>query len=135
MNTEPRFRPISSLLSDALTTASELAQSEAKLARAEMMAGLRRATFGLALCAIAVALLAIALNLMAGSAVAVLVEADLGIGPAAAAAIVAGGAALLAALLAFAGKRALSDATLTPRRTAENLRRDARMLTEALTDD
>lgn len=128
-------KPIStaSLLTEAFDATTRLVRGEIALARAEIEANLRSALTGVVLILLGLSVLFVALNVLSGAAVAALVAE--GITPGWAALIVAAGLIFCAGLLALAGRRSLSSANLLPRRTAENIRRDALTLKEAMTHD
>lgn len=130
---DAKVRSTPGLLSDAFHAMTQLIRGEIALARAEVEESIRNAITGVILVVLAIAVLFVALNVMAGAAVAALVAQ--GITPSWAALIVAAGLIIFACLLAALGRRALSVANLMPRRTATNIRRDARTLKEALTHD
>lgn len=130
---ESRKKSMGALLSEALDAMTALVRGEIALARAEVEEKARLAARGVLMLAVALILGLVALGLLADAAVAVLVEQ--GLSASAAALIVAVVLLVVAGILALLGRRWLSPSNLMPRRTAENLRQDARNLREALTDD
>lgn len=133
MTIEPQARSIAAVFSDAMQVLLDLVRGEAALARAEIEATLRKAAAGFVLVLLGAAVSLAALNVLAGAAVAALVAAGLTAGWAALA--IAAVLLLVAAILAALGLRALAPSNLTLRRTARNVRRDAKTLKEILTHD
>lgn len=131
--TKPDNRPFSELVTDALDQFAALVRGEVALVRAEIDEKLHRALSGIWLVVAAGIFALVSLNVLSAALVAAV--AALGLATGWAALIV--GVAFLALALAFwmAGAKALKPDTLTPDRTARNLRRDATTLKEAVTHD
>ncbi|MCB1339742.1 MAG: phage holin family protein [Pseudooceanicola sp.] len=130
---DPAPRSAGSLLTDALRALSDLVRGEIALAKAEAASKLRQAGGGLGMIAAGAVVALVALNALAGAAIAALVAQGLAAGWAGL--IVAVALALIALVLVAAGKKALDPDNLMPRRTARNLRRDAIVVKETLSDD
>lgn len=122
---------IRELAGEAIRDTTDLAQKEIALFRLEMSEQIRAASFGLSLI-VAAAVFAIA-------AVILLTQALVGwlatvLGSTALAALIVGGVmAIVALALALLGRRAVAGFSLTPRRTARSLQRDAEVLSERVT--
>lgn len=130
---DPATRSAGSLLSDALRALSDLVRGEIALAKAEAASKLRQAGTGLGLIVAGAIFALVALNVLAGAAVAALVAQGIETGWAGL--IVGAALALLAVVLVIVGKKALDPSSLMPRKTARNLRRDAIVVKENLSDD
>lgn len=129
----PQDRTTGTLLGDAARQIGDLVRGEVELARAEVEQKLRRAVGGLVMIGAAAVLSIVALSLLCDALVAWLVSA--GVAPGWAALIVAAGAAVLALILALVGRKAVAPSGLYPRRTAQNIRRDAEQIKESVSDD
>jgi len=134
MTTDPNAtKATGSLLSDALSQMGRLVRGEVALARAEVEENLRAAAAGVGMLVAAAVIALTALNVLAAALVAALSE--LGIEGAWAALIVGGLLAVVALTLAMTGANRLKATSLTPDRTAANLRRDAETLRETYAHD
>lgn len=130
MNTADQ-RTAGGLLSDALGYAVRIMRAEFALAQVEVTQGFRSVVKGIAMMAGAVIMAITALNLLAGALVAAVAHA--GLGPAWAAVVVGFGFALVAALLVWAGARALQATALVPSRALQGMQRNLDTLKEGLT--
>jgi hypothetical protein len=116
-------RSVSELLSDAVNQLTALMRNEVQLARAEVSAKISMAAVGLAMILGSVAIVIAALVLILMALAAWLVEGGLSPSLANLLAGVLGG--VIAAGLAWSGVSRLKPRNLTPRRTLDQLHRDA----------
>ena len=128
--TDDTRRAPAALLSDALAQLTRIFRGEMALAQAEVTMGLRHAAVGIVLLVVAIVLAITALNLLAGALVAALAHA--GLGPVWAAVVAGVGFAIAAAILAWAGARALKPAALVPTRALRGMQRNVNALKEGL---
>ena len=116
-------RSTTSLLSEAMTHVSNLVRKEMDLARAEVSQSLNRAGVALGLLAGAVVLLITALNVLSAALVAGITE--LGV-PGGWSAVIVGVVYLqIAYLMVRKGTNDLKASNFAPRRTTENVKKDA----------
>lgn len=120
---DPAGKNPADLVGDVLTGFARLVKGELALARAEAADSLRDAAKALGMVAVAAILIITALNVLSGAAVAGLVH--LGIAPAWAALLVGAVLLVLAVGLVQYARHLLNAANLSPRRSFQNLRRDA----------
>jgi uncharacterized membrane protein YqjE len=125
-------RTTGALFADVVQHMTGLVRGELDLAKAEFSENARRATAGVMMIVGASVLGVVALNLVAGAAVAILVA--LGFTAVWAALIVGGGLFLVAALLVHEGLGALGRTNFIPRRTVQNVQRDAEQIKEMIHD-
>ncbi|MDG5496722.1 phage holin family protein [Niveispirillum sp. BGYR6] len=127
--TAPADKPLTSLLTDLVASMTALVSKEVELAKAELMEKASEAGRGVGqiLCGGAFAFCGLLLLLAA---------ATLGLShvmaPWAAALVVGGAVILLGLVLMMAGRAKLQALTLSPRRTLNNLRTDAREVADAV---
>lgn len=133
MTPDPKSMSTVALLSAVFRSLRRMAQGEIALAQAEVKASLRDMAIGVALLAAAAFLGLVTFGLLMGAAVAALVAQGFTIVQATL--TMAAASVVVATLLTVLGRRRLSRTSLTPRRTAENLRRDAIALKEAIAND
>ncbi|SNS52556.1 phage holin family protein [Antarctobacter heliothermus] len=124
----PDLRDAPRLLSEVAQRVTSLAQSEFRLAKAEMTQSLSQARTGIAFYVAALVLAIVALNVLASGVVAWLAVQGL---TAVQAAGATGGALLVVAgVLAWAGRRRINAKKLTPKRSLNNVKRDLETLQE-----
>lgn len=121
------------LLGDAMKHISSLVRSEVDLARAELDQNLRKAVNAVGMLVGAVVVALVALNVLAAAVVTGLTEA--GMEPGWAALIVGVVLGGVAAILISKGTNDLKLSSLAPTRAAENIKRDARAVQGARTND
>lgn len=131
MTTQNDRRSVSDLLATALTQLSLLAQTEIRLARTEIGEKIVAAGTGMGLVGVAAVLAIPALVLLLMSGAALLVRH--GLSAASADAIAGAGALILAVLMLLIGLSRLRGEALKPKRTLEQLHRDAIVAKEHLT--
>ncbi|WP_417210690.1 phage holin family protein [Antarctobacter sp.] len=124
----PDLRDAPRLLSEVAQRVVSLAQTEFRLAKAEMAQSVARAGTGLAFYGAALVLSIVALNMLATGFVAWL--ATQGLSAVQAAAATGGGLLLVALLCAWVGRRRISAKKLTPTRSLNNVKRDMETLQE-----
>jgi hypothetical protein len=129
---EPRDTDPASLMADVIAGLARLVKGEVALARAEAKEGLRTAGAGFVKIALAGVFGIVGLNVLAGAAVAGLVEAGLGAGPAG----LIVGLGLLGGALAFAlaARSALKMTRLIPDRALRGLQQDAEAVRAGLSN-
>lgn len=126
-------RPFPDLVRDLMTQFVTLLRMEGELARAEMSEKTRQLTRAITVVIAGAVILIPALVILFEAAVAGLVEAGL---ESYWAALVVGGAALVVAIiLLIVGARSVRVGNLAPRRTIDNLRRDASVATDRVRTD
>lgn len=125
----PDLRDAPRILNEVLHQVTSLAQSEIRLARAELSQNLSKASAGFVLYAAALVLGIVALNTLAGAVVAWLQTR--GFSAAAAAGASGLGLLALAVVCALLARRRVNAKVLTPQRSLNNLRRDMETLQEA----
>lgn len=124
----PDLRDAPRLLSEVALRVTSLAQSELRLAKAEIAQSLSHASAGAAFYGAALVLSIVGLNVLATGVVAWLAAQGW---TALQAAGAAGGALLVvAALLAWAGRRRINTKKLTPKRSLNSVKRDLETLQE-----
>ena len=128
MSEQDRQLPMSSVLANILDAFNGLVKNEVDLARAEITDSAKAAAVAIGMIAAAMVIAFVALNVLTGALVSALVEA--GLQPGWAAMIVGGLYALVAAVLVRAAVSKLQSFSLAPKRTAQNLKRDAQTLME-----
>lgn len=132
MNARSDLKQGASLIGDILSHLSNLVRKEVDLARSEISENLGRAGVAIGLLVAAVVIALTALNVLSAALVAGLTEFGITAGWSA---VIVGG---VLAVIAFGMvKKGLSDlklSSLAPTRTAENVRRDAETIKEALHD-
>jgi hypothetical protein len=120
-------RSIGDVLGDLFRDGSDLIRQEIELAKTEMRENVSRLTRDSIGIAVGGGLAFVGLLALVAAAILGLAE----VMPAWAAALIVGGAlALIGLILLMANVRAIRDASLTPRKTIETLREDARMVKE-----
>lgn len=129
----PPTSSVVDLVTNALQRITNLVRGELELARAEAIQSARSAATGLALILVAAITAICAINVAAAAIVAALAES--GLSPALSAAIVTAVFAVLAIVFAMAGIKALKSTADAPRRVAKNLRRDAHIVQEVISND
>ena len=128
MSEQDRQLPLSSVLTNILDAFNGLVKNEVDLARAEITDSAKGAAVAIGMIAAAMVIAFVALNVLTGALVSLLVEA--GLQPGWAALIIGGLYALVAAVLVGAAVSKLQSFSLAPKRTAQNLKRDAETLME-----
>ncbi|MCU9850234.1 phage holin family protein [Defluviimonas sp. WL0024] len=128
MNVEPSVKSTGALVGDALHQVTRLVRGEVALAKAEVAESVRTAGMGIVLVAAAAVIALSALNVLSAALVAALV--DQGLAPGWSALLVALLLGTVALILALKGLHALKPSSLAPRRTVENVRRDAKTIKE-----
>ncbi|ASP18774.1 putative Actinobacterial holin-X, holin superfamily III [Antarctobacter heliothermus] len=124
----PDLRDAPRLLSEVALRVTSLAQSEFRLAKAEMAQSLSHASTGIAFFGAAAVLAIVGLNVLASGVVVWLAAQGL---TAVQAAGAAGGALLVVAIgLVWAGRRRVNAKKLTPKRSLNNMKRDLETLRE-----
>ncbi len=131
MTTHNDRRSVADLLATALTQLSLLAQTEIRLARTEIGQKVAAAGTGMGLIGVSAVLAIPALVLLLMSGAALLVRH--GLSAASADAITGAGALVLALLILLIGLSRLRGEALKPKRTLEQLHRDAIVAKEHLT--
>ncbi|WP_102107483.1 phage holin family protein [Oceaniglobus roseus] len=111
------------LLSDTVNQATDLFRAELDLARAEVGQQIRGAVAAIGMIVAAAALFLTALNVLAAALTSGV--AELGLDPGWAAVVVGAAFGLIGWALLARGMHGLNRATRTPRRTVENIKRDA----------
>lgn len=124
------FRSTPGLFADLFGQTTRLVSSEFALARAEASEKIAQAVAGFALIVGGAVFLIGAVNVLLAAAVTALVEA--GIAAPWSSLIVAAVVGLLGGLLVWAGLGNLKTSRLAPRRTAEQVRRDAHLVKERM---
>lgn len=124
------YRSTPGLFTDLFGQTTRLISSEFALARAEVSEKIAQAVAGFALIVGGAVFLIGAVNVLLAAAVTALIEA--GIAAPWASLIVFAAAALIGGLLAWAGLGNLKTSRLAPRRTAEQVRRDAHLVKERM---
>jgi hypothetical protein len=127
---EDEIRSTPGLFADLFGQTTRLLGSEFALARAEISEKIAQAGVGLALIVGGAVFLIGAVNVLLAAAVAALVDA--GVSAPWASLIVAAVVGILGGLLVWKGLGNLSASRLAPRRTAEQVRRDAHLVKERL---
>ena len=122
-----------SLISEALAHVSSLVRGEVDLARAEISENLNRAAVAIGLLVGAVVVALVALNVLAAALVAAITDAGLDAGWSALIVGVVFG--LIAYFMMSKGTNDLKLNSLAPTRTATNVKRDARAVKEATTNE
>lgn len=128
MNAEEDRRSVSELFATTLTQLSLLAETEIRLARTEISQKIASAGAGMGIIGLAGVLAVPALVLLLMSIAALLVRH--GLSAASADAIAGAGALILAAVVLLIGLSRLRGEVLKPKRTLEQLRRDATLAKE-----
>ncbi len=118
------------MMSDILGNVSNLVRNETDLARAEIGASLKKAGASLGTMALAGVLAITGLNVLAGSLVMLVVWAGLPLHWATA--VVGAGFLVLALILFFSAKSALTQIGFVPTRTARNVQRDVAAIKDTL---
>ena len=124
MADHPHRRSIPEIFTDVVNQLTTLFGKEIALARAEVNEKISQAVGGLALIIIGAVLLIPAIVVLLGAAVAALEAAGVAAAPYSAL-IVGGGALLIGFILLLIGLSRLRVETLAPRKTIEQLQRDA----------
>lgn len=124
------YRSTPGLFTDLFDQTIRLVSSEFALARAEASEKITQAVTGFTLIVGGAVFLIGAVNILLAAAVTALVEA--GIAAPWSSLIVAAAAAVIGAILAWAGLSNLKTSRLAPRRTAEQIRRDAHFIKERI---
>lgn len=124
------YRSTPGLFADLFGQTTRLVSSEFALARAEASEKIAQAVAGFALIVGGAVFLIGAVNVLLAAAVTALVEA--GIAAPWSSLIVAAVVGLLGGLLVWAGLGNLKTSRLAPRRTAEQVRRDAHLVKERM---
>jgi Putative Actinobacterial Holin-X, holin superfamily III len=124
------YRSTPGLFADLFGQTTRLVSSEFALARAEASEKIAQAVTGFALIVGGAVFLIGALNVLLAAAVTALVEA--GIAAPWSSLIVAAAVGILGGLLLWAGLGNLKTSRLAPRRTAEQVRRDAHLVKERM---
>ena len=130
MTTATNARPITDIFRDLLTQLTALLRNERELAQAEISEKIDQAARGLALMVGGAVLLIPALVVLLGAAVFGIMQT--GMEPYLAALIVGVAALVIGAGLVFAGKSSLQLGRLAPRRTIDQLRKDAAIASHQL---
>ncbi|MBY6162371.1 phage holin family protein [Mameliella alba] len=125
----PDLRDAPRILNEVLHQVTSLAQSEIRLARAELSQNLSKASAGFVLYSAALVLGIVALNTLAGAVVAWLQTRGFSAAEAAGASGL--GLLALAVVCALLARRRVNAKVLTPQRSLNNLRRDMETLQEA----
>lgn len=128
----PQARSTPELANDVLNDVTLLMKSEGELARAEVSNSVSQALAGIAslLVAVGVAIVGLTIVLIA---LALGLTAWFGLEPWVAHLITGGIALAIGAILVGSAKAALSPENLVPTRTAQNLKKDARVVRESIT--
>ncbi|WP_323771467.1 phage holin family protein [Antarctobacter sp.] len=124
----PDLRDAPRLLSEVAQRAVSLAQTEFRLAKAEVAQSLAQASTGIAFYSAALVLSIVALNMLASGLVAWL--ATQGLTAVQAAAATGGGLLVMALVCAWVGRRRINAKKLTPTRSLNNVKRDLETLQE-----
>ena len=125
------LRSVPELISHALSQVSRLIRDEIQLAKAELSNNLTKAAVGVGMLVGAAVVMIAALVLFLMALAAWLVH--LGMSPAVANLLAGIAGAVIAGLLAWIGLGRLKPENLTPRRTIEQLQRDAAVVKEHVT--
>ncbi|WP_284164734.1 phage holin family protein [Frigidibacter sp. SD6-1] len=129
----PDAKSVGTLLGDAVHYLGRLVRGELALAKAEVRESIRTAITGLILVVAAVVIALSALNVLSAALVSALVAQ--GLAPVWAAVAVAVLLCVIAMIFGWLGVNALKPASLMPRETAENVRRDVKAIKESLDHD
>ncbi len=131
MDTTPHRRPPTlGLISDVFAQITGLFQTEIRLLRAELNEKISLVVRGVVLLAVAAVLMLAALFLLLQALVGWLVM--LGLAPPLAALAVGGGVLIIALIAVFIAARSLSAKRLAPRRSLDQLSREARTIKDHL---
>lgn len=128
--TEAQAGGRTSIVGDILTHLSNLVRKEFDLARAEINQGLSQAGVAIGLIVAAVVIALTALNVLAAALVAGITE--LGLAAGWSSLIVGSVFAIIAFVLAMKGVNDLKLSNLAPKRTVENVKRDAEAIRESV---
>ena len=124
--------PLTGIISNVLHAINSLVRNEVDLARAEVSESVERAGIALGMIAAAMVIGFVALNVLTGAVVSAVVEA--GLAPGWAALLVGTVYAIVAFVLINSARSRLRSASLAPRRTVANVKRDAAAVMEAADD-
>jgi len=127
----PNARSTASLANDVLNDVTLLMKSEGELARAEVNSSITQALAGIASLLVAVGIIIAGLTVVIvaiGTGLATWLTLALWLGL-----LIAGGIALaIGVVMVISAKAALKPENLAPTRTAENLKKDARVVRESM---
>lgn len=128
---KPETRSTPELANDVLNDVTLLMKSEGELARAEIKGSLTQALAGIGSLLVAVGVVIAGLTIVLVS-LALGLTSWFGMDPWLAHLIMGGVALAIGAILVGSAKAALNPENLAPTRTAENLRKDARVVKESI---